>query len=243
MPNWCRNEVRIFFYQEDSPELEEILDFVKETTTAYRHRLERMAIQDKKLGTSRCWSGLNQRELFDFHSIVPYPVELAARDLDYYTLSEEEYVAKYPPCVTHRDGIPLTVQELFRESVRDDPGYEWRLRHWGAKWNTTGAVWVKAHSTFHFDTAWGPVFPVISALHQRFPLCSISYEYYERGMGVIGGCEYIPEDYFDPSDYTPSQVPDLESAMKRGQEPPPAVWAAGQAYNFWSMDYMGFKGG
>jgi hypothetical protein len=203
-----------------------LVEFVKETFPNYQKRLERgrdtagkSAITDKILE----W---HPRSEFDFENIIPYPEEFIQQDKDYLALSKEEFDAKYP----------------------DDPGahggYHWRVKNWGAKWNASNSVYVPQRKTFYFDTAWGNCVPIIAALHKLFPTAWFSYEYYERGMGFMGGCEFVPEKYWDPADYTVGEAYSIEQRMKLLGSEIPRKWAAGDAYNPWYVeDYLGFKGG
>jgi hypothetical protein len=123
-------------------------------------------------------------------------------------------------------------------------GYEWCIDNWGTKWNATDAVWVGLHDTLYFDTPWGPVFPIISEIHKRFPKTTIYYEYYESGQAFMGGCEFLPERDWDKDvDIPMGKERAVEMSMKLIGESPKEGWRAGQPYNFWTQEYPGYKGG
>lgn len=228
MPNWCRNEIKFNFADTSNAQvmLEAILEYVKETIPNFNARVKLQEKEDDKRKLSLWEREVKHRRLFDFESIVPYPEEFRKRDEDAVTLSAEDFVAKYGD---NMDGY-------------NSGGYKWCVENWGSKWNATDIVWVPQQKTFYFDTAWSPVFKIVSELHKRFPETSIYFEYYERGMGTMGGCEFVPEEDWDPADYVSEEVHSIEMRLKRG-EVTDETWAAGRAYNPWVMDYMGFKGG
>lgn len=231
MPNWCRNEVKFNLMDSSIANLmiEAILDFLKETIPNYDSRIRIANKVNDKEGVKFWEREMIDRKLVDFNNLVPYPDEFRLRDEDAATLDPEEFKKKYN-CGIVRDGY-------------NQGGYEWCIANWGTKWNARDVVWVPQHKTLYFETAWSPVFSIVSALHKRFPEVNIAFEYYERGAGVVGGCEFIPEEDWEPDYYTVEEVHSIEMAAKRGEERKPTPWAAGRAYNPWSTDYMGFKGG
>lgn len=240
MPNWCRNEVKFGIYSFNYSDiiLEQILDFLKETIPNYNHRTnvaraahERQLAEAKASGKEQWWfkfdDKIKERKIFDFNNLIPYPQEFRERDDDAEVLSKEAFLEKYGD---NKNGY-------------NNGGYEWCLEHWETKWGPSNVLWVPQHHTFHFDTAWGPAIPIVSELHKRFPEISIYYEYYENGSAFIGGCEFIPESDFSPNDYSLEEVNTIEQYSKRFGKAPDLKWEAGKAYNPWSMEYMGFKGG
>lgn len=228
MPNWCRNELIITDFASELPfdlMLMKLVDFVQESMATYEERLGRVlgGNPDKVLKPQHLqW---HARSVFDFENIKPYPEEFVQQDKDYEKLTKEEFAAKYPD---DKDGTG---------------GYRWRLKNWGTKWNASDSLYVPQQKTFYFETAWGPAEPVISELHKLFPEAWMSYEYYEHGAGFMGGCEFVPEKFWDPADYTIEEVNSIEQSMKRGEMPTPSKWEAGKAYNPWTMQYLGCKGG
>lgn len=240
MPNWCRNEIKFQIYSFDDSDiyLESILDFLKETIPNYNRRIkiarlayEREIAIAKIEGKDVRWSSFDERNkergIFDFNNLIPYPKEFKERDEDAQLLGDVAFLEKYGD---NKDGF-------------NSGGYEWCNKHWKTKWGPSNVLWVKQQHTFYFDTAWGPSIPIVSELHKRFPEVHIQYEYYEKGSAFIGGCEFIPEDDWSPSDYSAEEVHTIEQYTKRFGKAPDSKWEAGKAYNPWSMDYMGFKGG
>lgn len=229
MPNWCRNEIKFNLSKSSVAMLmmEAILDFIKETIPNYDRRI-RIANQENDKDGVKFWERkIIERLDFDFNNLAPYPDEYRQRDDDARTMSLDDFLAKYG---NNKDGY-------------NSGGYDWCVKNWGSKWNAMDVVWVPQQKTLYFDTAWSPVFQIVSALHKRFPEVNMQFEYYERGMGVVGGCEYLPEEDWEPGYYSAEEVHDIEMAAKRGEKMPEAKWEAGKGYNPWSTDYMGFKGG
>lgn len=247
MPNYCRNEIN--FWVDDwgvdtvprAALMQQILDFMRETNASFQERLMDMRAEDRKNKTFLYDRTLAEHAptAFDFNNLIPYPTKFKEMDRDYAVMSKEDYAKKYPE--SNRN--VLGTKTDHHQDGYNSGGYRWCIEHWGSKWNAIASVYVPLHKTLYFDTAWSPVFKIVSELHKRFPTVMMSYEYYERGTAVIGGCEFIPESMFDPSDYVASEVPAIEKALKQGKEPPPTVWAPGVPYNLWSADYMGYKGG
>lgn len=79
--------------------------------------------------------------------------------------------------------------------------YEWRITHWGTKWNAVGAKYC-GEGLFMFDTAWNFPEPVLRKLSELFPEVEIDFIYadedygYNTGRGTIKNGEieaYYPE--------------------------------------------------
>lgn len=239
MPNWCRNEIKFQIYSFDGSSLflEVILDFLKETIPNYHHRIKiAKAVHEKRSAELNSldrvrWDffdeKIEERGIFDFNNLIPYPKEFKERDDDAQLLSGVDFLEKYGD---NKDGF-------------NSGGYEWCNKHWKTKWGPSNVLWVKQQHTFYFDTAWGPSIPIVSELHKRFPEVHIQYEYYEKGSGFIGGCEFVPEDDWSPNDFTSEEAHSIEQHLKGFGPEPDSKWEAGKAYNPWVGEYMGFKGG
>ncbi|BAW19006.1 hypothetical protein [Ralstonia phage RP12] len=245
MPNWCRNELKVspgnWLYPE--AEKEEFLDALRESITRYAERMKALevaskAAREKEKGISFSVDYFRTdktRKLFDFENFLPYPENFRERDNDSASLTQAEMAEKYG-----KDARGYTSDGY------NSGGYEWCVANWGTKWNASSVAWVDVHDTLYFDTPWGPPWPVLEAMHKRFPTFTFYFEWYERGMAVMGGCVYVPEK--DATDYPEEYVPmgkehDVEMALKKNEAPPVFPWAAGQPYNHWEQPYMGFKGG
>lgn len=207
--------------------MEAILDFIKETIPNFDRRVRIVNVRSDKNNVKFWDRKIVDRLLFDFNNLAPYPDKYRERDEDAEKLTAEEFLTKYGD---NKDGY-------------NSGGHEWCITNWGNKWNAMDVVWVPQQKTLYFDTAWSPVFKMVSELHKRFPMVNMQYEYYERGVGVVGGCEYVAEEDWEPDYYTVDEVHEIEMFAKRREKRPETKWEAGKGYNPWSTDYMGFKGG
>lgn len=78
--------------------------------------------------------------------------------------------------------------------------YEWRLQHWGVKWNHPGLYteeqWPQAGGEAElqlgFDTPWGPPLPFMEALAGAFPTLSYELRYEEESNDVYGVWTRLP---------------------------------------------------
>lgn len=183
MPNWCLNRVEV----SGAPEAVEKF---------------KAAVRDGEV-------------LFSFNKIVPMPPAL---DIENSSYGKVGYVALYgdykrileeyewiPQEVRSRGSREALVAFLCAENPRylsmgdqykaniDHYGfptwYEWRLCHWGTKWDldeTTeveeGDGWV----CYTFHTAWDPPVSICEALRAQFPDLDICWFYDEPGMQVAG---------------------------------------------------------
>lgn len=78
--------------------------------------------------------------------------------------------------------------------------YDWRIRHWGTKWNAgeCHAVTVTETSVFiDFDTAWSPPEGIYRAICQAYPELSLNACYMELGMYFAGRYHNVGRDLFD----------------------------------------------
>jgi hypothetical protein len=118
---------------------------------------------------------------FDFNRLIPYPERFRERDR-----LAEEWWKKAPEERT--DSCP---KDGFNQG-----GYEWRVEHWGTKWNACGVRLDRDECpqdgaaddcfTFSFSTPWSPPTPVIEHAAARFPELSFDLFYFESGAGFRG---------------------------------------------------------
>lgn len=79
----------------------------------------------------------------------------------------------------------------------DDKGYNWRLLHWGVKWDINqdnlfidmfDAVPTKLK--LEFPTAWRPCCEILRFLTEKMPSVSIVHRYFEGGQHITGEYHY-----------------------------------------------------
>lgn len=78
--------------------------------------------------------------------------------------------------------------------------YNWRIEHWGNKWDGTDA-WIDiCDDEVYIDvsTAWGPCSPIVDKLIRLCPGLEVDYKYYEPGCAFVGYRYHIA--YEDPND-------------------------------------------
>lgn len=248
MPNWCKNEINFWVddWKEDSIpmplRLLQIVEAMRETDKRFGERIKSMRLDDKKHKTTHYYSERDSLTplAFDFNSLIPYPEKFLQMDLDHAAMSKEDYAKKYPDA---NKNVLGKVGDYYHDGYNSG-GYRWCIENWGSKWNAVNPLWVPLHKTMYFDTAWAPVFDIVGELHKLFPDVLIRYEWYERGTGSMGGCEYIPESQWDLSDLSTRDTWLVEKGIKDGIDVTKELkWEAGKPYNQWSADYAGYKGG
>ncbi len=245
MPNWCRNELKFRFwdFKKDAvPEavrVEQLLDFLKETNENFADRLEDIKLYDKEWKTNTYYTGVHERTPFDFNNLIPYPEKFKQMDRDFKILTKEEYTKKYPEAFVDFTGR----KTAHPVDGFNFGGYDWCAKNWGTKWNANAPVYLPQYRTMMFETAWAPPMPVIRELHRRFPDGQFYFEWYERGMGIMGGCQFIPEADWYPEDISSYDTWLIEKALKKGEPMPELKWEAGKPYHEWETVYGGFKGG
>ena len=72
--------------------------------------------------------------------------------------------------------------------------YEFRIEHWGNKWDGTNA-YVEVYDDEVFlevATAWGPCSPIVDKLVRLCPGLEVDYKYYEPGCAFLGYRYHVP---------------------------------------------------
>jgi hypothetical protein len=107
------------------------------------------------------------KEVFSFNKILPMPEEL--------------------------DGLPspnrdnAEVERLTQKYGYAD-WYQWRLAHWGVKWDSEGELVDESDEslTYNLETPWCPPEGIYNELVERFPELDIVWFYREDGMRMAG---------------------------------------------------------
>ncbi len=86
--------------------------------------------------------------------------------------------------------FPYPEDRVSGDSADEDNGEtEWRIGHWGTKWNATDSSlkWVNEEKIiFEFDTAWGPSIPVTLSLSGKYPDLQFTHRYSVSRMDSTG---------------------------------------------------------
>lgn len=83
-----------------------------------------------------------------------------------------------------------------------DDWYDWRIKYWGTKWNSSNTFISDDYSEILFDSAWTPAIPVIKELARLYPSLSIIHEWAEEQTGWYSGkYTYRNGELFEAIDY------------------------------------------
>ena len=100
--------------------------------------------------------------------------------------------------------------EQLIEKYGFDNWYDWRVEHWGTKWNVnecydTVSVSNNGESIeFGFDTAWSPPTGAYHNFLSENPDASLFATYYEGGCDFMGVWDNGDDRYYEPSKYDSS---------------------------------------
>lgn len=208
MPNWCHCTLTV------TGEAEELARFIE----AARPRGEK-------------GEDVTETQPLSFASFVAEPPEKELRKLERYqpcsmcaalgTLPDSpeqasERGAKWYPWMDpaeREDRTCNVCRGSGQERTSMEGWYEWRLRHWGTKWDANfsgpalalggpemdvevstdaqGATLTPTVAIYKFDTAWSWPSPVIEAASEQFPELEFSLRYGEVGHGYAGEERYV----------------------------------------------------
>lgn len=152
----------------------------------------RVTIRGDRETLQRVKELLKGESVFDFNRVIPYPEEYAELDRAhkvFYDLLEEYHRARGEEKKRLEKQLILVKKMLPHKDGFNSGGYEWRVEHWGTKWNAVDPEIVEEREdkiVYHFSTAWSPPCPVIKRLGEMFPTVEIALTYSEEGMGYRG---------------------------------------------------------
>lgn len=93
-----------------------------------------------------------------------------------------------------------------------DGWYDWRVAHWGTKWNSYGYEYSEeSDDTIWFDTAWSAPHPVIEKLSEMFPEVGIEHCWADEDIGYNCG-RYDYSDGVRIGEYYPEGKEAIEFA-------------------------------
>jgi hypothetical protein len=113
-----------------------------------------------------------------FQQVKPCPEELIQDDLTTWGGTEEEQQQRKEK------------QAAMAEKYGSPSWYDWRITHWGTKWDVRGFEVCETDCydltmlRLQFETAWSPPTEIYEALKDRG--YTINAEYVDEGMGFIG---------------------------------------------------------
>jgi hypothetical protein len=102
-----------------------------------------------------------------------------------------------PPLLLEKSGISADGDALGRAFVGDtnyeyDNWYEWRIAHWGTKWDITDLQLDRTRRTIflNYQTAWAPNVNFWTYFSRLYPTLNITHHFLEEGMCFIGQALY-----------------------------------------------------
>ena len=127
----------------------------------------------------------------------------------------------------HKNNVPMQdngkidgaefMKEFVRAMSEDNDWYHWNVRNWGTKWdiavpdgeqyaNTEMSITDSGEVMYRFETAWSPVYEVLTELSKMYPTLTFDYEYEEeQGWGgnatIIAGDVSITKEWDIPESH------------------------------------------
>ena len=210
MPNWCQNEVTVYFDDEQVEEgkYEEFKQYVSGKDDYHGRCAERYTYQfNAETGKSEMVEKEEvckydspfkdtcdkRRDMFDFQSIYPMPDGLEGTSSPTRIMEEAEVLEWLKEHPTHQEmglGRPITQEE--HDTLMSEYGvnnwYDWCLENWGTKWNCNTVEFEEDGDRlyYEFDTAWSPPEGIYWKLKELFPTVHISWFYREDGQEFAG---------------------------------------------------------
>jgi hypothetical protein len=99
--------------------------------------------------------------------------------------------------------------------------YEWSIKNWGTKWNSSCTVF--GDKTIEFDTAWDPATPVIQKISEQNPEIKMAFMYADEEIGYHTGYMLITNGHVDLSGSFPDGK---EDAYKQAMD----LWDCSDEY-------------
>lgn len=104
--------------------------------------------------------------------------------------------------------------------------YDWRLDHWGTKWNASNTYICGGDvKTIYFDTAWSPAVPIVEKFAKLHPELKITHEYAEEQIGLFCGKHEYQNGQVEYRD-------DYEEFSKEAYELSFELWGCEEMYRF-----------
>ena len=217
MPNWCQNEVTVYFNDDEMAEgkYEEFKQYVSGKEDYHGRCTEKYTYQfNREIGKSEMVEkeGIcaydspfkdtcdKRRDMFDFQSIYPMPDGLEGTASPSRVVeTEAEVLAWMKENPQHKGlGLGKPITQVERDALISEHGvdnwYDWCIENWGTKWNCHTVEFEEDGNQlrYEFDTAWSPPEGIYWKLKELFPTVHISWFFREEGMEIAG---YIDPQY------------------------------------------------
>ena len=174
MPNWATNNVEVYG---DRATLERILE------DASKGNYENYDYSSWNKETGKYDKSTTHPNRFSFESLVPMAVELVGFNSKTYN--------------TDKSRESFTNAMAGNLDYDYDNWYDWRLAHWGTKWDldqeslTLNPIELSGKEyrfTLGFSTAWSPACQFWTTLSEKYGVRVVNH-YYEGGVNFIGTYE------------------------------------------------------
>ena len=167
MPNHCYN--RVTFYSDNEQDVQTLYEIFESGTNPY------------------------SKHPTVFGQIIPEPnwaeIPLTAEDQHEYSFSNPRGEVGELPVMTDHKMLGKGLRFASTDQ-QDDRWYNWRVHHWGTKWDcydlTISEDDMPNGFEASFNTAWSPPEDICNALKEKFEGMSVSWFYDEPGMEVAG---------------------------------------------------------
>ena len=246
MCNWCTNKITVYgdniknllskhFIKNEDDELE--FDFnsivkmpedleVERSSTSYdgfRLYLAKINPLIPNLGSKE--DKLNLKDFSTF--MVKNYGQNVVNQIDKYILKPsevEDLKAKYK---ANFDDLLRIGEIVFNNRIKygAHDWYDWRIKHWGCKWNSSNTYVNEDYSEIYFDSPWSPAIPVIEALAKLYPELRITHEFAEEQTGWYSG-------KYSYRDGVLIEALDYESYSKEAYELSFELWGNDESYKY-----------
>lgn len=146
-------------------------------------------------------------QLRDFNNLIPMPIILENIESGSITwqigellsqgLSIDEIKAHRPEHCDAEKWLLMTKRCKFaRQHFNCLDWYQWRLGHWGTKWNAHDIIPMPNGNAIQFCTAWSHPGPVIEALSKKYPDSVFEIKYADEDIGSNAGQYVIQNGQF-----------------------------------------------
>ena len=211
MPNWCQNEVTVYFNDNEMAEgkYEEFKQYVSGKEDYHGRCTEKYTYQfNREIGKSEMVEKEDvcaydspfkdtcdkRRDMFDFQSIYPMPDGLEGTASPSRVVeTEAEVLAWMKENPQHKGmGLGKPITQVERDALISEHGvdnwYDWCIENWGTKWNCHTVEFEEDGNQlrYEFDTAWSPPEGIYWKLKELFPTVNISWFYREEGVEMAG---------------------------------------------------------
>jgi hypothetical protein len=120
----------------------------------------------------------------------------------------------------------------------EDGWYDWRVKHWGTKWNPNIQTFmtddVGKCIELAMDTAWAPPVSFFTTFTELFPSASVELNYLEEGMGFCGRA-YMSQGMCSDDYMNEIPIAMYVAAGATTNAQGEIDWDEDQSYNLWEV--------